>query len=165
MQIIIQIIETQWTKASRGAPHSDRRNKVPQITRIPEVDANSSTLLHHVVHYEHDNFAAHELVRLEPFTSHDSTKHRIEIYKTFEDQKIDFFGAPNSPTSGHPLTSIPIAAHAWVQIIANWRLSEESTWSYRRYVYNIYYGRKQAANQILMNEAPSTRFNCEKHLW
>lgn len=53
----------------------------------------------------------------------------------------------------------------WLQMVANRRISEEDGWAYRKFVYNIYYGRRSDANRLLASKAPVVRLNRETQLW
>ena len=60
--IIVQHIETRWTKRSRGMPGAAARNAVPRVMPLPPgLDAAAGIYLHRVMADESDGFALHEV--------------------------------------------------------------------------------------------------------
>ena len=165
MQTIIQIIETQWTKKSRGAPAASSRNAIPEVLPIPDSDLEHPAVLHHVVFSEHTNFIPGACSRVTCFSEHDSTKWRICVTPSGRGLEIQFFGTPFAQTTGRATESILLEANTWLQIVANRRISQEDGWAYRKFVYNIFYGRLSDANPLLTSMAPVFRLNHETQLW
>jgi hypothetical protein len=83
MMILIQQIETRWTKRSRGAPGSTPRNAVPDAARLPaeRISAYGAVVAYHFVGYgERNDFE-------QPGES-------LRLYKDFENAGEEFYMAP-----------------------------------------------------------------------
>jgi len=165
VQTIIQIIETQWTKKSRGAPAASARNAIPEVLPIPDSGLAHPAVLHHILFSEGTNFLAGACSGLACFSEHDSTKWRVRITPSGGELEIQFFGTPFTQTTGRATESILLEANTWLQMVANRRISEGDGWAYRKFVYNIYYGRRSDANRLLASTAPVVRLNRETQLW
>ena len=165
MQTIIQIIETQWTKKSRGAPAASSRNAIPELLPIPDFDLEPPALLHHVVYSERTNFSSAACSGPACFSEHDSAKWRVCVVPSERGLEIRFFGTPFTQTTGRATDIIHLEANTWFQNIANRRISQEDGWAYRKFVYNIFYGRGSDANLLFTSTAPIFRINHETQLW
>lgn len=59
--IIVQHIETRWTKRSRGMPGAAARNAVPRVMPLPPgMETTAGILLHRVTADEDDGFHLHQ---------------------------------------------------------------------------------------------------------
>src|SRR5688572_24303520 len=54
--IVVQLIVTSWTKASRGAPDATKRNASPTALVVPGMSLGSDTLLLHKVAFNEPTF-------------------------------------------------------------------------------------------------------------
>ena len=62
--LVVQRIETLWTKESRGMPNAAKRNAVPRTLPLPRNDTNQGLYLHEVKASERDNFKLHQSTEL-----------------------------------------------------------------------------------------------------
>lgn len=144
--LIIQEIQTEWTKASRGAPRANLRNAVPESVCLPgqTQELSGSLALHHFLRYgEWNDFSspdeshviielADELcfgcVRIYPFENH------IKVVLAYD---MTHGGAPERES--YPKTVFELHANTWGTIVYNGRFSEghDSVWMYRQTVCNI----------------------------
>lgn len=59
MILIVQHIQTLWTKASRGMPQAAKRSAVPRILSVPYIEVpQNGVIIHEVNHYEFTQFQA-----------------------------------------------------------------------------------------------------------
>lgn len=165
MQIFIQIIETRWSKLSRGNPGATLRNQVPEIYRFPDSGASEKTVFQIVSYSERTSFAKADADPVLPLSAHDSKKWRIAVEPGDAFAKILFDGVPNSPSSGRPVNVSELPPHSWMRIVGNRRVAEEYSWTYRKYVYNVFHGDVFRANELVAQKPPLFSFNFEEHLW
>lgn len=165
VQTIIQLIETQWTKKSRGAPAARLRNAIPEFLPIPDSSLANQVLFHHVVYSEHNDFLPGVHSKVSCFSESDSTTWRVCVCPSERGSEIQFFGTPFTQTSGRATDTVLLEVNTWLRIVANRRISEEYGWAYRKFVYNIICGRISEANSILASAGPISRLNYETQLW
>ena len=165
MQTIIQVIETQWTKRSRGAPGAHKRSAVPNLFTVPYFELAESVVLQHVVFSEYEDFEPAATEGIVSFSANDSTKWRICVHTSERGSEIQFFGMPFTHISGRPEYVGLLEANTWLQIVGNRRFAEEHGWAYRKFVYNVAFCHAMAANTILRATNPIARLNYETHLW
>jgi hypothetical protein len=162
---IIQIIETHWTKKSRGAPAASSRNAIPELLPIPDSILEYPALLHHTVFSERTNFLPDACSGLTCFLESDSTKWRVCVVPAERGLEVQFLGTPFAQTTGRATDTIFLEENTWLQHVSNRRISQEDGWAYRKYVYNIFYGRGSEVNSQFTSTAPVIRLNHETQLW
>ena len=165
MQTLIQLIETQWTKQSRGAPGSVARNAVPEVIRFPETLIPHPVLFQHAVFVEHQEFAPPAASEFVCFSADDSSKYRLTICHQDAVAEISLFGTPFTQTSGRPTNVVRLEPNTWLRIVGNRRVSEDWGWTYRKFVYNIVHAPSGDANALMASKAPVACVDHEKYLW
>jgi hypothetical protein len=165
MHTLIQLIETRWTKQSRGAPGAAARNAVPEVIRFAEVLPPHPVLFQHALFVEHQGFAPPAASEFVCFSADDSSKYRLTICHQNAAAEISFFGTPFTQTSGRPTDVVRLEPDTWLRIIGNQRVSEDWGWTYRKFVYNIVHAPSSDVNALVANKAPVTCIDREKHLW
>jgi hypothetical protein len=134
--VVIQIVTTRWTKASRGQPKAAARAAVPEVLpfRAPSGDL---VLVETVVADEARRF---ELVRTPELA--DGLPLRLanvqievvdEAVRVTRRREIGS-GWPNRPRD---VMAFSLAAGAWGQVVTNHRHSSYSGWSYDKIVVNV----------------------------
>lgn len=161
----IQVIETRWTKQSRGAPQSAIRNAVPMIFRTPADAPQGQVLMHRAMCCETQGFSPRVGTRLENFSTELAEQYRLAVHPEPHGVRIEFFGAPFCPTAGISSDSVVLSAGMWLRIIANRRVAIEDSWAYYRFVYNIAHCEPGAVNTLLGSIAPVLSINRETLLW
>jgi hypothetical protein len=165
MQTIIQLIETQWTKASRGHPGADARNRVPDFFPFPQNVPRGDALFQHVVYAERTSFLEAASAPVTVFSKAHSDTWRIDIARLETGIDISFFGVPSSGTSGRPVSVSRLANNAWLRIVGNRRISEEWGWTYRKYIYNVFHGDARDANDVVTGSRPMHLLDHRGILW
>ena len=164
-QTLIQLVETHWTKRSRGAPGAVARNAVPQVVRFPAVTRSEAVLIHRASFSEHGQFAHPAAQDFAVFTQADSSRYHLEVTHQDDAAKVQFFGVPNLPTSGRPIDDVLLAPDTWLQIIANVRLSTDDSWIYRKFVFNIAHAPRSDANALVSSQPPVASLDHQISLW
>lgn len=164
MHTIIQLIETQWTKRSRGQPGAAVRNSVPEVVPFPANTPVETVLFQRLV-YSEPGFVQPVLASIAPLSPEDADKWRISVLQTDLSAEISFFGIPFTETSGRPTKVIRLDCNSWFQIVGNRRVDEGWTWGYRKFVYNVFHGEASLANEIVATVNPVCRLQYEEHLW
>ena len=162
MQATVQIVETHWTKQSRGAPNARRRNAVPEIFKAPDGGEESSLRFHHVYCSEFRDFSPQSTLTMD-CSKKLAQQYRFTLEATEEGLTILFFGIPGASTSGKPTDSVLPRPNAWLQIVGNRRIGHEE-WSYYKLVYNIACGKPAAVNALFATP-PVKRLDHERRLW
>jgi hypothetical protein len=166
MPIIIQLIETSWTKRSRGNPGASIRNRVPELVEFLETPKSDPILLLVVKFTERNNFSTVTKVSIDNFTDQDAERWNIRIVQPHESPvEIAFFGGPSSEQTGKPVDVVHLQRDTWVQIMSNRRISEEWDWTYKKYVYNIVHCGALTANAVVRSMTPIRKISHEKLLW
>ncbi|MBA2284505.1 MAG: hypothetical protein H0W02_03380 [Ktedonobacteraceae bacterium] len=168
--VIIQSIQTIWTKASRGGDRASARNRTPEACKLPaQVCSFPDTvfLLHQVVYSEHDLFQ-HPVEKLEleartePFR-YDCLKLLLAentLRITVEWERSE--GAPRRVV--FPRKEIFLQEQQWARVTYNLRTSWESGWIYKKRVHNIGFFAHISPGIFLEGE-PVHTYRDMAHLW
>lgn len=165
VQTLIQVIETTWSGASRGAPGSSARNAVPERVPVPDCALDDALLLHLVAFHESQQFAIARAAPVVRFAQQHQERFPLEIKVDGAGAHIDFFGyaAPCRPRKA--ISSVLLELNNWVRIVANVRVAQETSWVYHKLVFNIFYGPAYRANELMASKAPLARIDLQTHLW
>lgn len=164
MDTLIQVIKTEWTKKSRGSPGSTLRNSVP-IHHPFIAHHTSGILLQKVNYYESDDFKEPYSKLISNINSNQLRDIRLELIEEDKTLKVKFWGTPIRPSYGKSKAMASLTNNSWLQIVGNVRVPYESTTGYNKYVYNIFYGEKEKANEIVNNSKPIKIYNEEVNLY
>ena len=134
MDVTVQWIRTMWTKRSRGAPHSDARNRAPLAFVLP---AGPGPLLHDVLMQERDGFHPHFTV-----TEELPARWRLHLREKAGDLTVQLprgFGVP--VRNYRP--SVTIGRGEWLRWQMNSRFSSatgRNDWMYELQTVNLAFG-------------------------
>lgn len=138
--LIVQCIETCWTKVSRGAPGATSRNAVPQLLplRVPDelTVTEEAAALHHVVFSEAAGFSEPSHQARVVGVSSLPSECGISVESSGASLAVSFVG-PKSRPREHPRQAFVLQPTEWGQLVYNWRVPEERTWSYHKRAVNI----------------------------
>ena len=164
MDTLIQIIKTEWTKKSRGNPGATLRNSVSNYypVSIPSV---SGITLQQVNYFESNDFKEPHLKEEKAINDNQLRQIRLELNEESNALKVMFWGTPIRQSYGKAKTIASLPINSWLQIIGNARIPYEDTTGYNKYVYNIFYGTKEKANEIVGNSKPIKVYNEEVNLY
>ncbi|MDQ1817144.1 hypothetical protein RBA41_27940 [Massilia sp. CCM 9210] len=165
MQTLIQIIETCWTGASRGAPGSVLRNAVPERVSIPDCTLSDPVLLHLVRYDESRRFAIDHGTEVVRFAQQHSEAFPLTIEHTAAGVHVAFLGYHARRRPAKPVSGVLLEPNCWVRIIGNYRVAQESGWVYRKIVFNIFHGPALRANELMASKPPVARIDHQRHLW
>ncbi|MCL2581903.1 MAG: hypothetical protein FWE35_05545 [Streptosporangiales bacterium] len=133
MEVIAQLVRTEWTKQSRGGTGAARRNAVPTAFLLPSVHP---PLTHTVVMDERDDFEPAESLE---YALPDKTIVRLK--EADGKLRVQLEAASGLPQRKHRPPAIWLARGEWMQWQINYRFSGYSTeWIYRFDTLNIAYG-------------------------
>lgn len=140
--LIIQHIETHWTKASRGMPGAGKRNAVPKKLQIPAVVTDSNgMLIHHVTAREENNFVLEQKTEI---VEHATRYWTVAFQKTHDTVQVLFtyntilHGLPKRNACKRPL--FKLAPGKWGSFHINGRFASYSGQMYIQHVLNIGHG-------------------------
>lgn len=168
MRTLIQLIETHWTKDSRGAPGSVARNAVPELLRFPSVELPEPVLLQRIAYYEWADFAPPPLPEFMVFAPHDATQHRLTVEHRGDVAEVHYFGTSFTQKSPpHPTDVVQLQPGTWLRIVGNRRTATgyEGYWSYEKFVFNIVHLRHKDPNSLVNNQPPIARLDRQISLW
>ncbi|MEM9411353.1 MAG: hypothetical protein AAGA30_09585 [Planctomycetota bacterium] len=141
--LVIQRINSKWTKSSRGGDMAAKRNATPLALILPpKVETTSGLILHDVRFFERENFKCDSQffesitrshVRLEPLLIRVS-KHQVTTRFIWSWHHC---GAPERDS--HDL--FHLESHQWGRFACNGRFGAESSsgraWGYHKTVFNV----------------------------
>lgn len=138
--ILIQRLETHWTKASRGAPGAELRAKVGYVYALPSRCPEGVAFYQHVRFYEEHRFAP-RVAREETLSSVPLGDLGVEFETQHERLKVFYLwsaacGAPER-IAGKRALVLDIPLDGWAQFIHNGRFANEDGWVYQQIVYNL----------------------------
>ena len=165
MSLIVQLIDVEWTKKSRGAPQATLRNAVPEHYPLESVELGLGSYLHKVEYSEYSNFEKPSVKPLKKINENQLREIQLSIKP--EDQSIDVFswGIPLRKTNDKEKLIGRLTKDTWLRIIGNVRVSWESTWAYHKYTYNIFFGEVKNFNDVVKNKKPIFEYRDEVQLW
>jgi hypothetical protein len=142
--LLVQLIRTTWSKASRGGRAAAARNAVPETFLVPNLPSQSeSTTVVHTL-----EFAEVNQFELPTYTNVTSTPsigkmrlHSIAIYPASQSIRIaaEWLLLAGAPRRRPIANLVELASQTWVQIRYNLRTGLDEGWAYYKYVFNIGY--------------------------
>ncbi|MEM7534793.1 MAG: hypothetical protein AAF639_21625 [Chloroflexota bacterium] len=165
MSIIIQRIDVEWSKKSRGAPNSTLRNQVAETYPLGHTYLEADVYLQRIQYGEYNYFWKPVVSGIVPINKHDLRQNqlRLEVYK----QKLDVFswGIPLREEYSREKLIGTLVPDSWLRIAGNVRQSRESTWYYRKYIFNIFFGASNMFDCIVSKNEPIIDYRDEVDLW
>lgn len=146
--VIVQSIQTVWTKSSRGGRGASLRNGVPEAVAVPRASATAGArlLLHRVVYHESNGFAAPLTDALEACAGDALEVGCVSVRAGASGASVEYeggakCGAPARLTTGLAATRKHFALRAGecVRVAYNGRFSGEHWW-YEKQVVNVCLG-------------------------
>ncbi|NHZ92241.1 hypothetical protein F2P45_25025 [Massilia sp. CCM 8733] len=165
MQTLIQVIETVWSGASRGAPGAVARNAVPERVPAPDCALDDALLLHLVPFHESEQFAMGRAAPVVRFAQQHQERFPLAVAVDGAGAHIDFFGYVAQRRPKKAVSSVLLEPNNWVRIVANFRVAQEEAWVYHKLVFNIFHGLAYRANELMASKAPLARIDLQVHLW
>jgi hypothetical protein len=140
--LLIQMIRTTWSKASRGGTAAALRNAVPETCRLPHLLPRSQpiTVIHTVQFAEINQFAVPTHTDVTITVGIDKVRlDSIALYPSEDTIRVAaewllLAGAPRR----RPISNLlELSAQHWVQIRYNLRSGLDDAWRYYKYVFNV----------------------------
>lgn len=165
--IAIQFITVHWSKKSRGAPESAKRNAVAEAFSLPATSIfdDKGIYLHQVKIFESQGFQEPDESINNPINDTTLRDINLELLNVDDKLVIYYWGDLKRPSYPNRKQVFTLTAGLSGRIISNGRFSSESTWYYQKHVYNIYYGRDKLANSLFNQRQPDFIFNDEVRLY
>src|SRR5258708_33652538 len=139
--IVVQELQTWWTKQSGGSPAADARNRTPRALVAPVTPEPLSTIVLHRVRFDESRAFAPAVLDAPPRGV--SAGHPAACISLREDGLHglvvafvwDFLlcGAPRRPSG----TPIHLREGDWCQVLHNGRHGSDREWSYQSTVVNV----------------------------
>jgi len=163
--ILVQIIETWWSRQSHGGHEAVVRNAVPQLFRVPGEVASyrceDAVWLHHAICDEAEGFVPRVDARLKPLTPDLAHAFRLRIGSEASENRIEFFGMGGRHAADTPSDTVLLGPERWLRIVSSEGApTHEGKWC-RRYVYNIAVGPLADMNRLLARSRPVLCINRE----
>lgn len=139
--VVIQHIETVWTKRSRGGDGARQRNAVPAALDLPSLSRDHLFVLHHATFHEHDSFARHDQLRsADAFADLKLRFLTLSIDGAALHVRFQRDGFNAATPSPFPYKDpFVLEPRQWARLVYNGRFTAWNTgmWSYEKHVYNI----------------------------
>ena len=175
--IIVQQIESEWSKAARGGARAVRRNAVSEAAKVPlhQIQTSGLIFLHHkLCYFERDNFQTpHEEITTNPtvrplavgcVTVDDCVT--INEYADGVSAKFAYTErCGGAPTRRGMQKTLTFALNEWGQIVYNGRFSNwEDSWRYEKMTVNIGVF-DPLSNSVFTRRPPTARYSAMAHLF
>lgn len=160
MSVLIQRIETYWTKRSRGQPRATVRNSVPETYLIENLPKENGINYIQVKYSEHNNFQAPSIISWKLIN--ENQQREIGLDFKFIDPNIllvsrwgenGFLKKVGELTQGN-----------WLRIVSNERVVLDYTWAYKKHVFNIYFGDPGEMGDAFLSKPPAHSISFEKNI-
>lgn len=139
--IIIQHIQTQWSKLSRGMPAAQLRQAIAPVFALPDTTMlegrDAMILLHHVTAYEHSNFTPEQQVEYLTagnYWSFDFRQSQYELAVYFKED-CHYHGQPHH--AGQPKLLCQLKRNQMAILKINGRFSREEGHLYQQHIVNL----------------------------
>jgi len=165
MSIIIQRIDVEWSKASRGAPNSTLRNQVAEIYPIGPASLDGGIYFHSVQYRERNRFQLPTVAEIVSINENNLRNNKLRIEVTARAAKIFSWGIPLRPDYPKEKRIGTLSQDSWLRIAGNARRSGESTWYYHKYIFNIFFGVSDFFDKIISGVPPVVNYRDEVNLW
>lgn len=131
---IVQIVQTKWTKKSRGAPVARTRNLVPESAILPLMDKvmPAYTFVWHEVLYDED-FAFNPRDVLRTYSQERQNFHQVDL---FVDKTVSTIHITLA-TDFHAQHLLVLPEHCYGRVVFNYYEDEPSDEWYRRCYYKV----------------------------
>jgi len=157
--IIIQKIETFWTKKSRGFPNSQRRSKVPELIYkdLGTSYTNEAIVLQSFIHEEYNEFKPNYKEKWLKKTQ--IRQEQLELEVTENKLSIHYWGINSKYGNAKFIGKLEL--NNWLQFIINERFPLEHTSGYKKWVYNMVYINKQENLINTLRKSPQKSQNLQ----
>lgn len=139
--VVIQHIETVWTKRSRGGDGARKRNVVPLALDFPSISRDCSFVLHHATFHEYDSFARQDQLRwTDAFADLELRFLTLSIDGAVLRVRVHRDGSNAATPSPFPYKDpFVLEPGLWGRLVYNGRFTAWNTgnWWYEKHVYNI----------------------------
>ncbi len=133
--IVIQKIESRWTKQSRGYPNSEKRSEVKEVFSfsLNNYYNDESIVLQTITCNEASDFQP--TISEKEINQNQVRQEQLEL--SFADSKLSvgFWGRNSHFGKAKPISALK--QNQWLQIIQNERYPLEYTTGYKKVVYNV----------------------------
>ena len=167
--LLVQMIRTTWSKASRGGAAAAARNAVPETCRIPHLlpPAEPVTVVHTLEFAEINQFVSPLHTNVTMTAGIEKLRlHAIALYPAREVIRVAaewllLEGAPQR----RPIANVAeLSAQNWMQMRYNLRSGLDDGWAYYKYVFNIGFFTSVTPEDFTMTE-PKTIKSFLTDLW
>ncbi len=165
MSIIVQIIDIEWTKKSRGAPQATLRNSVPESLPFGKHDLGQGVFVQSIRYSEIDAFTDPVVKKPRLVNEQKQREMKLGFVNDQNIVEVSTWGIPLRNEHGKEKLVGTLNESMWLRIIGNVRVSLEHTWAYHKYVYNIYYGKAVIFDEVVQKTKPQTIYRDEVNLW
>ena len=158
MLIIVQRIETTWTKRSRGMPEAKARNSVPKALNLPVLNSATKGLFIHEIHADESrNFELHQqswhetdLMKYWSLNFREESS-LLQVFFTYDYHE---HGQPKRNAHRQPIMKLDREAFACFYI--NGRFAYYSGQFYRQHFVNLAYVKSQTSDIFLSGRETKT---------
>ncbi len=142
--VLVQEIKIEWSKKSRGAPGSIKRNKIGKVLKLPlnQADKSKYVLFGQRLHFSEWKKFQNPTEQIECYESFDSKEFGcVKVIKANHSLSVvwqydqDCAGAPYRDKT--PKIAFILQENEWGQISYNGRYTEEEGWYYKEIVLNV----------------------------
>ncbi len=158
MNVLIQQINVNWTKKSRGSPQSVRRNAVPEYLSVNSFSEDPGVQLQQIYFYESNDFKLPDISQSRFINENQQRQMGFHFIENNEKLLISVWGA-----GGNIRELTELEPNSWMRSVSNGRtVSFDNAIVYFKVVYNIFYGMEHKANELFRSKSPAMIDNQER---
>lgn len=161
MTVLIQHIETYWTKISRGQPQAALRNAVPETYSVDDVPDKNGVFYLHIQYSENNSFQKPSVTAWRVINENQQRQIGLHL-RLIEPNKLL---VSKWMKNGFLKKVGELTPGSWLKIVSNERVVLEHTWAYKKHVFNVYFGDQREINEALLVTSPVHTMNLEIDLW
>ena len=157
MLIIVQRIETTWTKRSRGMPGAKARNSVPKALKLPILNsATEGLFIHEIYADENHNFELHQHWHETDLMKYWSLDFREESSLLRILFTYDYYQHGQPKRNAHRQPIIKLDREAFASFCINGRFTSYRGQFYRQHFVNLAYVESPTSNIFLSERKTMT---------
>ena len=163
--ILLQILETRWSKRSRGAPLASRRNATPEALPLPGQALQPAPVFCHRVRFDEEGRFVGKVIEELALEALPKSRASVHFRPSAAELALSFrwsslVGAPERPHG----TTIRLRLGQWCRLLHNGRYGWDNPWSYQGTVINVAFVARPSLD-LFTSTPPDATSDHRRDLW
>ena len=165
MCIIIQLIDIQWTKKSRGMPLAKLRSSISENYSFGSYQLDDEAVyIQNINYYEYHHFEKPIISEPKKINEYQQRQNKLNFLNNGFDVDVLNFGIPLRRDYPKVKNIGSLSNNSWLKIVGNVRVHSEETWQYHKYIFNIFRGNSLSFDEVIASQAPKAVYRNEVDL-